>query len=343
MAYLKQLRKVIIAGALIMAPAFINQVHAQLYNFTEEQMINFTKSNPYGRFPGGRPRIPDDVLDSIIKLQVQVVEAVGIIGRMAPAPANAAGGTTAAASGANPAGGNAPATNRGGGNNGGWSIATQYEAGWKTLIPGKKLYGRAMTVQFLPSRPDLVAGMQAEAAKNNFEGLNNTFTLNQLQKGDVVVCDLYGKVQGGTYVGDKLAYYVWKTTGTGMVVNGGIYLLENMARSGMQAFYRDTYPGALSGATVSGVNVPVHIGNAVIMPGDLIIGDQDGILAVPPQFVPFLVKQVIQDRRRDTWIKAAFDLQRYKSNEIYGQPRDPVLRKQFQDYLATGDAKFLPK
>jgi 4-hydroxy-4-methyl-2-oxoglutarate aldolase len=338
---------VCIVCIILTASAFNNIASAQLYNFTEEQMINFTKANPYGRFPGGRPKIPDAVLDSIIELQVQIVEAVGVIGRMpasSGATANLNGNTIAA--GAAPAGGRAGAAPAAGGRGGGtnaWSSAMLYETGWKMLQPGKHLYGRAMTVQFMPSRPDLVAGMQAEAAKNKFEGLNNTFTLNQLQKGDVVVCDLYGKVQGGTYVGDKLAYFVWKTTGTGMVVDGGIYLVENMARSGMQAFYRDTYPGALSGATVSGVNIPIHIGNAVVMPGDLIIGDNDGILAVPPQFVPYLVTQVIQDRRRDTWIKAAFDLKRYKSNEIYGQPRDPVLLKQFNDYKATGDPKYLPK
>jgi len=343
-AYLKLFRlQGSILCALLITSVFTNTASAQLYNFTEEQMINFTKANPYGRFPGGRPKIPDAVLDSIIQLQVQIVEAIGVIGRMPAATAGAAP-ATAGRGGAAGAAGAAPAA---GGRGGGAAPARQewysYEAGWKQLIPGKHLYGRAMTVQFMPNRPDLVAGMQAEAVKNKFEGLNNTFTLNQLQKGDVVVCDLYGKVQGGTYVGDKLAYFVWKTTGTGMVVDGGIYLVENMARSGMQAFYRDTYPGALSGATVSGVNIPIHIGNAVIMPGDLIIGDNDGILAVPPQFVPYLVTQVIQDRRRDTWIKAAFDLKRYKSNEIYGQPRDPVLLKQFNDYKATGDAKFLPK
>ncbi len=291
-------------GALAFGPLTMSSANAQLYNFSEEQMKSFTALNPYERFPGGRPKIPEKVLDTIRQMNIQVVEAIGSIPR---------------------------------------EYANQYENGWKSLIPGKKLVGRAFTVQFMPSRPDLVAGMQSEAQKNNFTGLRNQTTIDMLQKDDLVVVDLFGKVQGGTYVGDKLSYYIWKTTGTGLIVDGGIYLTENIAQSGMQAFYRGTYPGALSNATVSGINVPIRIGNAIIMPGDLVIGDEDGILAVPPQFVPKLISNVIRDRRRDFWMKRAFDLGKYKSSEIYGRPKDPALLKQFEEYLKTGDAKLLPK
>lgn len=294
----------IMLAILCLGPYFMSAANAQLYNFSEEQMKSFTALNPYDRFPGGRPMIPEKILDSIRQMNIQVVEAIGSIPK---------------------------------------EYANQYENGWKSLIPGKKLVGRAFTVQFMPSRPDLVAGMQTEAKKNNFTGLRNQTTIDMLQKNDLVVVDLFGKVQGGTYVGDKLSYYIWKTTGTGLIVDGGIYLTENIAQSGMQAFYRGTYPGALSNATVSGINVPIRIGNAIIMPGDLIIGDEDGILAVPPQFVPNLITKVTKDRRRDFWMKRAFDLGKYKSSDIYGRPKDPALLKQFEDYLNTGDPKLLPK
>ncbi|WP_276361765.1 hypothetical protein [Daejeonella sp. H1SJ63] len=301
---LNYIKKASLFCALLGSPVFVSTANAQLYNFTEEQMKSYTKENPYGRFPGGRPMIPAAILDTIRKMDIQVVEAIGSIPR---------------------------------------EYSNQYEDGWKSLIPGKKLVGRAFTVQFMPSRPDLVAGMQAEADKNNFTGLNNRTTIDMLQKDDLVIVDLFGKVQGGTYVGDKLSYYIWKTTGTGLIVDGGIYLTENIQQSGMQAFYRGTYPGALSNATVSGINVPIRIGKAVIMPGDLVIGDQDGILAIPPQFVPKLIANVTRDRRRDFWMKRAFDLGKYKSSDIYGRPKDPALLKQFEEYLNTGDAKLLPR
>lgn len=306
-AYYKQLfLSSCIVCTLLMSLTFTNTVSAQVHKFTEDQMKDFTSLNPYGRFPDGRPMIPDAVLDTVRQMQIQVIEAVGTL-----------------------------TSHR---------YNNQFDDGWKTLIPGKKIMGRAVTVQFMPTRPDLEAGIQAVAKKNNTTAVSKTNTIDMLQKNDLVVIDLYGKIEGGLpYVGDKLAYYIWKTTGTGLIVDGGIYYLETIARSGMQAFYRGTQIAISGQATVTGVNIPIRIGKAVIMPGDLVIGDEDGILAIPPQFVSEVIKTTIANRRRDVWIKKAFDLERWKSNEIYGQPKDPVLLKQFNDYKATGDPKYLPK
>lgn len=283
-----------------------NPAYAQVHTFTKEQMETFTSANPYGRFPDGRPMVSDAAIDSVRELQIQVIEALEILSAK--------------------------------------KYNNQFEGGWKVLIPGKKLVGRAVTVQFMPPRPDLEAGIQAMAKKNNTTPVSKSNTIDMLQKNDLVVVDLYGKIEGGLpYVGDKLAYYIWKTTGTGMIVDGGIYFLETISQSGMQAFYRGSQMPNNSGrAVVTGVNIPIRLGNAVIMPGDLVIGDDEGILAIPPQFVSEVIKSTIINRRRDVWIKKAFDLGKYKSSEIYGRMKEP-LQKQFEDYKATGDPKYLPK
>ncbi|HQS52556.1 MAG TPA: hypothetical protein PLN99_11720, partial [Daejeonella sp.] len=70
-------KPMLILFGLFTAPFFMPQANAQLYNFTEEQMISFTAKNPYGRFPGGRPMIPAAILDTIRKMDIQVVEAIG--------------------------------------------------------------------------------------------------------------------------------------------------------------------------------------------------------------------------------------------------------------------------
>lgn len=68
----------------------------------------------------------------------------------------------------------------------------------------------------------------------------------------------------------------------------------------MQVFYRGSkMPNNSGSAVVTGVNIPVCIGNAVIMPGDLVIGDEDGILAIPLQFVSEVIKTTIINHRRD--------------------------------------------
>src|SRR5262249_61840227 len=122
---------------------------------------------------------------------------------------------------------------RGGGANPGAQAASagpgcfpnQFSGDWKILNPGKKLVGRAFTVQFMPARADVAEGMQAEAEKKGLGRLRNQTVIDMLQPGDVIVVDLFGKIESGTFVGDKLAYYIWKTTGTGMVVDGAMFWL----------------------------------------------------------------------------------------------------------------------
>ncbi|HOF19854.1 MAG TPA: hypothetical protein PLO24_01235 [Bacteroidales bacterium] len=282
-------------------------VSAQVHEFTREQMEIFTALNPYGRFPDGRPMIPDAVIDSVRNLKIQTIEALEALAMHKY-------------------------------NN------SQFDGGWQSLIPGEKIVGRAFTVQFMPPRPDLQEGIRNMAKKNNTMPVSKSATIDMLQKNDLAVIDLYGKVEGGLpYVGDKLAYYIWKTTGTGFIVDGGIYFLETMAQSGIQAFYRGGSPLTNTGsAIVTGVNIPVRIGDAVVMPGDLVIGDEDGIVAVPPHLVSKVIKTTIMNRRRDVWIKKAFDLGRYKSSEIYGRMQEP-LQTQFNKYRETGDPQYLPK
>jgi hypothetical protein len=124
-----------ILGGLFIASVLTNTASAQLYNLSPEDLKAFTATNPYGRYPNGRPMIPDAVLDSVKRLNIQVIEAHGIVARAMAGPRGGGGGK-------------------------------YYEDGWKTLDPNKKIYGRAVTVQFMPNRPELVAGMRYLSEKN---------------------------------------------------------------------------------------------------------------------------------------------------------------------------------
>ena len=83
------------------------------------------------------------------------------------------------------------------------------------LNPGKKLVGRAVTVQFMPVRADVESVVQADAKARGLARLNNQTIIDMLGPGDVIVVDLFGKVDGGTFVGDNLAYYICKKAKTG--------------------------------------------------------------------------------------------------------------------------------
>ena len=202
------------------------------------------------------------------------------------------------------------------------------------LHPGKKLVGRAFTVQFMPLRPDLDGVATAKAKAAGLPRLNNQAAIDMLQPGDVLVVDLFGQGEDGTIVGDNLFYYVMKTTkGGGLVVDGAIRDLEGISRMDMPAYFRQAHPSAIGNVTISGINIPVRIGKTTVMPGDLVFGDAEGVYFIPPALVQQVVDNADVIHIHDEWTRKKFDEGKYKSSEIYGTPRDPALKKEYDEYL----------
>ena len=160
-------------------------------------------------------------------------------------------------------------------------------------------------------------------------GLNNQAAIDMLQPGDVLVVDLFGQEEGGTIVGDNLFYYIMKATkGGGLVVDGAIRDLDGISEHG----HAGVLPGARIRAPsdnviISGINVPVRIGNATVMPGDLVFGDAEGVYFIPPALVQQVVDNADEIHIHDEWTRKKFDEGKYKSSDIYGSPKDPALRK----------------
>jgi hypothetical protein len=84
--------------------------------------------------------------------------------------------------------------------------------------------------------------------------------------------------------------------------------------------------------------VPIRIGNAIVMPGDVVLGDRDGILFIPPQLVDEVISSARTQRLRDQWIKSKFDLGTFRSGDIYYQPTDPGLLKELEEFIKSGGA-----
>ena len=146
------------------------------------------------------------------------------------------------------------------------------------------------------------------------------------ERGRHCAVDLFGKIDGGTFVGDKLAYYIWKTTGAGMVVDGGMFWLGKVLPTGMPAYYRGTGPDSLNNVMITGINIPIRIGNATVMPGDVVLGDEEGLFFIPPHLVKDALEASESTKARDEWIKSKMDTRQYKSGDLYGRaerPRSP--------------------
>jgi regulator of RNase E activity RraA len=277
--------------AALLAPA---PARAQVFAFSKEELIEFTAQNPFDRFPDGRPKIPDDLIQRARGLCAE--EIIGVLAMK--------------------------------------GFRNQYEDGFRILHPGKKLVGRAFTAQFMPARPDLDSVALTKAKARGLSRLSNQTVIDMLGPGDVIVVDLFGKKENGTIVGDNLFYYIMKTTrGAGIVLDGSIRDLEGVSQMDMPAYFRHVHPSAIGNVTLTGINIPVRIGNATVMPGDLVVGDQEGVFFIPPQLVKEVLDRADETHIHDEWTRMKFDEGKYVSSDIYGSPRDPELKKEYQEYL----------
>jgi len=310
--------------APLLAPA---PVHAQLWTWTRDQMIEYTPTWTGERFPDGRPKVSDALLERARGLSS---EEILIMWGNAGGPAVGRGGNSAAGGGQQ--------MNQGGilGAMGArFSPYSQYTDGWKVLHPNKKMVGRVVTMAFMPARPDLDAVVNAKAKQKGIDRLGNQTVIDLLQPGDVLVVDLYGKKEGGTIVGDNLFHYIMRATKSGgLVVDGSIRDLEGIMEMDMPAYFRAVHPSPIGGATLAAVNVPVRIGDVTVMPGDVAIGDPEGVTFVPPQLIEGIVDRADTTHIHDEWTKMKFDEGKYKSQDIYGSPKDPALIQEYQEYLA---------
>jgi regulator of RNase E activity RraA len=269
-------------------------VRGQLVTFPKQELIDYTASSPFDRLPDGRPKVPDPMIERARGLSAEEVWAT---------------------------------LHEKGFNN-------QYADGFQVLHPGKTMVGRAFTVQFMPLRADVENVAEAKAKEHGLPRLMNQTAIDRLEPGDVLVVDLFGKKVDGTIVGDNLFYYVMKAThGGGLVVDGSIRDLDGLSEIDMPGYFRYADPTPIGNVMLTGINVPVRIGGVTVMPGDLVVGDREGVYFVPPQFVKEMLDRADEIHVHDEWTKKKFDEGEYKSSEIYSSPKDPKLQEEYRQYL----------
>ena len=183
----------------------------------------------------------------------------------------------------------------------------------------------------MPFRPDVNEVLESKAKAQGHRN-GNQYVLDMLGPGDVIVVDLFGKEEGGTFVGDNLATYVYEATKTGMVIDGGVRDLEGIFPIQMAAYFRSVHPTPIENVMLTGINVPIRIGGATVMPGDVVFGDREGVYFVPPHLVEQIVKNADELHIHDEWTQMMMKTGKYKSSEIYPSPKDPELKRQYEEF-----------
>ena len=217
---------------------------------SKEELVFLTSAWKGERFADGRPKIPDELLKRAAKIGIDDA-------------------WTALK--------NAGYTN-------------QFEIGWKLVNDTIPVIGRALTAAFMPSRPDLEKNIKERGQQQGRKGNTNAWPIDMLTKGDVYVADGFGKIDGGTLIGSTLGNSIFAKTGTGVVFNGAARDLYGLAEiKGFNAMVRDFHPSFLQEMVLTGLNTPIRMGAAIVMPGDLVIGNKEGVLSVPAHLAEMVV------------------------------------------------------
>lgn len=207
-----------------------------------EQILFYTPDWKGDRFADGRPKLPDDLLTRALDVSIEDV----------------------------------------------WDYlraqgyVNQFEAGFQALHPDKPFAGRALTAQFIPRRPDMAAAVAAEGKAEGRVSGTNSWVINELKMGDTMVVDGYGKIVEGTMIGSNLGSGIAAHTHSGFVFDAGIRdAEENREIENLNGLYRGYDPSAWAQMQLMGINVPVRIGRATVLPGDLVLAKRDGVIFIP--------------------------------------------------------------
>ena len=165
------------------------------------------------------------------------------------------------------------------------------------LTPGTRLAGRARTLRFVPFRPDLLA-----ERGNGFNPQKQAF--DALGAGDVLVIEARGLADAGT-LGDILAMRALQCGAAGVVSDGGVRDARAVAQMGLPVLSRGPHPSVLGRRHVPWeTNVVIACGGAAVVPGDVLVGDDDGVIVVPVALVEEVLHDAENQERRDAWIAA---------------------------------------
>ncbi|MBT5875766.1 MAG: RraA family protein [Candidatus Latescibacteria bacterium] len=258
---------------------------------SSELLREITKEWTGERFEDGRPMVTDDILERMKAVTIE--EAWGTI--------------------------------RGKG------YHHQFAGDWMMLHEDITLVGRAVTGAFTPARPDFQNVIEDQGKEYGCIGGQNSWVIDTMDQNDTIVIDLFGKIKDGTFAGDNLGNSIYAKTGTGMVIDGGIRDLQRLHDIPMASYVRGVDPSAINDVTLTGINIPIRIGDVTVIPGDVVLGTMAGIIFIPAHLAEQVVIESENTRTRDAWGHQMLRESKYTPGEI-DREWSEVMEADFQEW-----------
>lgn len=223
---------------------------AQQVTLTSDQIKAITPDWKGERSPDGRPKVPDRLLERLKGVHLE--EAWGIL------------------------------RNKG--------FQNQFEGDWMVLHEDSVMVGRVVTAQYMPLRPDYDKLIKDKGKAEGRIGATNSWPIDVLKNGDIYVADSYGKIVDGTLIGDNLGNAIYAKSHKGVIFYGSVRDTEGLEEiKGFNAWIKGYDPSYIQQMMLAGINIPIRIGRATVLPGDVVLAKKGGCVFIPA----YLVEEVV--------------------------------------------------
>ena len=217
----------------------------------------------------------------------------------------------------------------------------QYEGEWQQVHPGEVMVGRAVTATFVPGRPDIQKALDTKGhEKDGRVKAQNSWPVDLLIKRDIYVVDHFGLVVDGPSIGDNVANSIFAKSGNGFIYYGAIRDIAGMKElEPFNAYFKTYHPshhlndarGRLN-STMVGINQPTRIGMATVMPGDVVLARDGGVIFIPAHLAEKVVKSSEVVRLRDMFGHLRLREQKYTAGQIDTRWSEEI-EKDFSQWL----------
>jgi len=274
-------------------------IHAQQVTLTPDQIKVLTPEWQGERFPDGRPKVPDKILERLKNVALE--EAWGIL------------------------------RNKG--------YQNQFEGDWMVLNPDSVMTGRVVTAQYMPLRPDIDKLIRDKGKSEGRIGNTNSWPIDVLKEGDIYVADSYGKIVDGTLIGDNLGNSIYAHSKRGVIFYGSVRDIEGLAEiQGFNAWVKGYDPSYIQQMMLAGINVPIRIGRATVMPGDAVLAKKGGVVFIPAALAEEVVINAEFIRLRDEFGHQRLREGKYTPGQIDAQWTDEI-KKDFLKWIDENPSK----
>ena len=266
-------------------------ITAQQVTLTADQIKGYTPDWKGERFPDGRPKVSDRMLERLKAVRLE--EAWGVL------------------------------RNKG--------YQNQFEGDWMVLNPDSAMTGRAVTAQYMPMRPDVDKIIKDIGKTEKRIGATNSWPIDVLKNGDIYVADSYGKIVDGTLIGDNLGNAIYAKSLRGVIFYGSVRDVEGLADiKGFNAWMKGYDPSYIQQMMLGGINVPIRIGRATVLPGDAVLAKKGGVVFIPAHLLDTVVLNAEFIALRDQFGHQRLREGKYTPGQIDTQWTDEIKKRFFE-------------